>query len=88
MASALLHSLPGTGQDVDHVAPAMRQSSSDQMALAILQSLPEDVIGHIMTSPFTGDRYSPWHRGLVMHRSPVLPGDVTGHVMTGPVTGH
>ncbi|KAH3715447.1 hypothetical protein DPMN_058157 [Dreissena polymorpha] len=54
------------------------------MALAILQSLPDDVTGHIITSPVIGDRYSPWHRGLVIHRSPVLPGDVTGHVMTGP----
>ncbi|KAH3867046.1 hypothetical protein DPMN_030171 [Dreissena polymorpha] len=73
---------PGTGQDVDHVASSMRQSTSDHMAPAIRRSMLSgvDLVALAMRRS-TSD-----HMASAILRS--LPGYVTGHVMTGPFNGH
>ncbi|KAH3808174.1 hypothetical protein DPMN_136525 [Dreissena polymorpha] len=62
-----------TGQDVDHMAPAMRRSTSDHMASAILRSLHgtgQDVDHEALAlCRSTSD-----HMAIAIHRS--FPGDV------------
>ncbi|KAH3855613.1 hypothetical protein DPMN_098183 [Dreissena polymorpha] len=82
MASVILRSFHGTGQDVDHVALAIRRSTSDLIAPAIRRSFPGDV-DHMASAM---RRSTSNHMAPAILRS--LPGNVTGHFMTGPFTGH
>ncbi|KAH3786400.1 hypothetical protein DPMN_164507 [Dreissena polymorpha] len=94
---------PDTWQDIDHVASAMRRSTSDHMALAILRSLPgtRQYFDHVAPAirRSTSNHVTPAIRlslpGDVDHVVPTMRRSTSDHMapiilrsLPGNVTGH